>query len=219
MEARIALSAITNICFVFAYIGVGLIAVRFKKERARLKHAGQFGSPQMSPGTWYGAPNPPFFSNGDATYGNNSRNPGKEDKPIQCVTIYGGDTSYEPVYLPSSYPIFQKAPLPISLQIGYPLVIQRLVENLPRCRATDNQHATWLMIDPVSGLAPIAWQGGIGSVYVARPDRKPLTPEVLAAITDYVSLILDSFGDIDPGQIAQRYYDKARFERYLAQHN
>lgn len=220
MEARTALSFITNICFVFAYIGVVLIAVKSKKERARLKHVGQFGPPQMSPGTWYGAPNPPVFGNSGATYGNHSYDPRKEDKPIQCVTICGGDTntSYKPVYLPSSYPIFQNAPLPISLQIGYPLVIQRLVENLPRGRVTDNQHATWLTIDPVSGFAPMAWQGGIGSVYVARPDRKPLTSEVLGAIIDYVSLILDSFGEIDPGQIAQRYYDKARFERYLAQH-
>ncbi|MCJ1465049.1 hypothetical protein MMC07_003665 [Pseudocyphellaria aurata] len=219
VEAQTALNVITNIFFVLAYISVVLIAVRFKNERDRWRLAGQFGPPQTSPGTWYGAPNPPVFGNGGATYGNPSYNPRKEDEPIQCVTIYGGDSSYEPIYLPSSHPIFQNAPLPISLRIGYPLVIQRLVENTPRGQATDNQHATWLMIDPVSGFAPMAWQGGIGSVYVARPDRNPLTPAVLAAITDYVSLILDSFGELDPGQIAQKYYDKAGFERYLAQHS
>lgn len=94
----------------------------------------------------------------------------------------------------------------------------RLIPNLPRGRDTDNQHATWLMIDPGSGFAPPAWQGGIGSVHVARPDRSPLTTEILAGIVDYVSDILDAFGERDPAPIVRRYYDRARLDRYLVQH-
>lgn len=74
------------------------------------------------------------------------------------------------------------------------------------------------MIDPVSGFAPPEWQNSIGSVYVARSDRKPLTSEILAAITDYVGEMLDVFGEENPEPIVRRYYDKARLERYFVQH-
>ncbi|MCJ1429496.1 hypothetical protein MMC29_007411 [Sticta canariensis] len=145
----------------------------------------------------------------------------KEKSQIPCVKLYGqacGGSRYEDVHIPFSHHVFQTAPLPISLKFGYPLVMERLVQNLPRGMETDNQHATWLKIDPVSGFAPPAWQGGVGTVYVARPDRTPLTVEILAGITDYVSDILDAFGEMDPGSIARRYYDRTRLDRYLVQH-
>ncbi|MCJ1470658.1 hypothetical protein MMC07_009304, partial [Pseudocyphellaria aurata] len=145
-----------------------------------------------------------------------SNDPNHEKEPIRCVKIYSqgeGGGRYEEILLPFSHPIFQSDPLPVSLKFDYPLVLQRLVPNLSQRQETDNQHATWLMIDPVTGFAPPAWQGGIGSVYVARPDRAPLTTEILAAITDYVSDILDHFGTADAWPIVRRYYDRARLER------
>lgn len=150
-----------------------------------------------------------------------SNDPNNEKEPIRCVKIYSqgdGGGRYEDVRLPFSHQMFQSDPLPVSLKFGYPLVMQRLVPNLPRGQETDNQHATWLMIDPVTGFAPPQWQGGIGSVHVGRADRKPLTTEILAGITDYVSDILDQFGQEDAWQIVRRYYDRARLERYLVQH-
>lgn len=143
------------------------------------------------------------------------------NKQIPCVKLYGqagGGSRYEDVHIPFSHHVFQTAPLPISLRFGYPLVMARLDHNLPRGIETDNQHATWLQIDPVSGFAPPAWQGGIGTVYVARADRTALTVQILAGITDYVSDILDAFGEMDPGAIVRRYYDRARLDRYLVQH-
>lgn len=144
-----------------------------------------------------------------------------EQEPIQCVKIYGnadGGGRYEDVHLPFSHKIFQSTPLPISLKFGYPLVMDVIIPHLPRGQETDNQHATWLMIDPVTGFAPPAWQGGIGSVHVARPDRAPLTSDTLAAITDYVSDILDAFGERNPRPIVQRYFDRARLDRYFVSH-
>lgn len=129
----------------------------------------------------------------------------------------GGGGRYEDVHLSSSHPVFQTDPLPISVQLGYPLVMHRIVPNLARGVETDNVHATWLMIDPVSGFAPAAWQGGIGSVYVARPDRTPLTQAVLLGITDWLSFILDAFGEMPPEKIARIYYGKANLGRYLVQ--
>ena len=55
-------------------------------------------------------------------------------------------------------------------------------------------------------------------MYVARADRTTLTVETLAAVTDWVSRILDAFGDMDPGAVARLYYDKGKFERYLERH-
>ena len=135
---------------------------------------------------------------------------------MQCVKIYGGGGRYEEVQLPRSDRVFATAPLPVSVRIGYPLVMKRVVPTaLPRGPDTDNRHATWLMIDPETGFAPPEWQGGIGSVHVARPDGQPLTSDTLAGITDYVSDILNAFGD---DRSVRGYYHRAKLDRYLARH-
>ncbi|KAG4437318.1 hypothetical protein IFR05_007214 [Cadophora sp. M221] len=106
-------------------------------------------------------------------------------------------------------------PLPITAKCGHPLVMFREVEGLQQGSGTDNQHATWLNIDPKSGFAPPNWQGGIGTVVVAAADGKPLSVPVLAAITDYVSEILDAFGD---GKAPSTRYSKARLESFIVRH-
>lgn len=80
----------------------------------------------------------------------------------------------------------------------------------------DNQHGTWLMIDPVTGLAPAEWQGGIGNVIVARADGEALDTPMLAAITDYVSDVLDAFGK--GVGAAQKYYNRGRLDKFIADH-
>ena len=93
--------------------------------------------------------------------------------------------------------------------------MSRLVENLPRGRQTDNQHATWLNMDPESGFAPPEWQGGIGSVVVANADGTSLDSNTLGAIVDYVSEILDAFGD---GEVPRRKYNRRMLDQFLEQH-
>lgn len=140
------------------------------------------------------------------------------DNLIECVKIYGGQGGrYEAAYLPRSSKIFS-SPLPITQKFGYPLVINRLQSRLPRGAETDNQHATWLMIDPVSGFAPPAWQGGIGHVYVACADFSPLKVEILSGIVDYVSTILDMFGEGSPSAV-QKYYNRQRLDFFLEKYN
>jgi hypothetical protein len=102
------------------------------------------------------------------------------------------------------------------MQFGYPLVMARLVENLPRGRGTDNQHATLVDIEPQSGFAPEHWQGGIGTVIVASADGKPLSLNVLGAITDYVSIMLDVFGE--QGRVPTERYNRAALDAYIAGH-
>lgn len=94
--------------------------------------------------------------------------------------------------------------------------MHRVVANLPRGSATDNQHSTWLNIDPETGFAPEHWQGGIGEVIVASADGKPLSLDTLSAVTDYVSDILDVFGDGEGAP--RRMYSRAKLDAYIQNH-
>lgn len=55
-------------------------------------------------------------------------------------------------------------------------------------------------------------------MFVARPDREPLSHVVLAGITDYISDILDAFGEENPQPRVRSHYNRARLDRYLVQH-
>jgi hypothetical protein len=138
-----------------------------------------------------------------------------EPQSIPCVKIHSPQTRYENITVPSTHPIFTSKALPVTVKFGYPLVMARLVENLPQGPQTDNQHATWLNIDPESGFAPSQWQGGIGSVVVANADGTPLDSDTLGAIVDYVSGILDAFGN---GEVPRRKYNRRTLDQFLAQH-
>ncbi len=49
---------------------------------------------------------------------------------------------------------------------------------------------------------------------MVRADRKPLYMAELAVITDYVSDILDAFGDgMDGAEVGRRYYQKEKLVR------
>ncbi|CAF9932803.1 MAG: hypothetical protein ALECFALPRED_005382 [Alectoria fallacina] len=114
------------------------------------------------------------------------------------------------------HPIFKTSPVPISQKIGFPLLVQRPTQQSVRGPLGANQHATWLMIDPITGFAPAEWQGGVGNVIVARSDGKPLDTATLGAITDYISDILDAFGD-GVGAV-QKYYNRGRLDKFIADH-
>ncbi|KAK0117547.1 hypothetical protein ONS95_011885 [Cadophora gregata] len=141
--------------------------------------------------------------------------PSSEPQKISCVKIHSPRTRYEAVEIPSDHPVFKTKALPVTAKFGYPLVMFREVEGLSRGSGTDNQHATWLNINPTTGFAPDNWQGGIGTVVVAAADGKPLSVPVLSAITDYVSEILDAFGD---GGVPTARYSKPRLDKFIARH-
>jgi MYND finger len=144
-------------------------------------------------------------------------------RDIPCVKIlsHGEGRRYEAITLPSTDPIFTSEPLPVTVRFGYPLVMKRTHFNLGRKPDTDNQHATWLNIDPNTGWAADKWQHSIGSVIVANPDRTPLKVATLAAITDYISEILDEFGEGGPESVKKKYYGQRRRElldKYIVRH-
>ena len=138
---------------------------------------------------------------------------------VKVVKIHaqtGGGGRYSMSRLLSEDPTFTMKPVPISQKIGFPLIVRRPTIESARGLLTDNQHATWLMIDPTTGFAPAEWQSGVGDVIVARADRQALETETLAAITDYISDILDAFGN--GLRAAQKYYSRDRLDKYIADH-
>ena len=149
--------------------------------------------------------------------------PTKPVGDIACVKILssGDGGCYKAITLPSTDPIFTYEPLPVTVRIGYPLVMKRTHFNLERMPETDNQHATWLNINPATGWAPDLWQHSIGSVIVANLDRTPLKVSTLGAITDYVSDILDVFGEEGPESVKRKYYGRRNrqlLDDYISQH-
>ena len=93
---------------------------------------------------------------------------------------------------------------PISSLLGFPLRITRVQ---PRSKLTkpehfDNQWATWMMVNVVSGIAPPKWDSMIGSVVVWRPDGGAVSADDMCLFNDYLCGILDRYasGTVDPGQ-------------------
>lgn len=142
-----------------------------------------------------------------------------KDGIIKIVKIdgqTGGGGRYSRFWVMPEDPIFKTKPVPISEKIGFPLLVRRAMSESIRGPLTDNQHATWLMIDPVTGFAPAEWQCRVGNVLVARADGQALETKTLGAITDYISDILDAFGS-GLGR-AQKYYNRDRLDKYIADH-
>ena len=129
---------------------------------------------------------------------------------------------YKKAKVPPNDDIFNQAAAPITQSFGFPLILRRMkpfsAHRAPSAN-DDNMHATWLMIDPGHGFAPPEWQSAVGDVLVVRADRKPLYMAELAAITDYVSDILDTFGDgMDGAEVGRRYYQKEKLVRFSKGH-
>lgn len=127
-----------------------------------------------------------------------------------------GGVRYSELEIPRDHSIFKTSPVPVSQKIGFPLLVQRPSKASERGPPGDNQHATWLMIDPVTGFAPAEWQGRVGNVIVAKPGGEALDAATLGAITDYISDILDAFGD--GVGAARKLYNRGRLDKFITDH-
>ncbi|XP_044718877.1 putative ectomycorrhiza-upregulated zf-mynd domain-containing protein [Hirsutella rhossiliensis] len=81
--------------------------------------------------------------------------------------------------------------------IEVPLVLDRTGTQSVNEADLDNQIATYLNIDANSGFAPPDWQSQVGTVVVARKDRKPFYPQHLEGVWMFCDHILDLFGEGD----------------------
>lgn len=98
--------------------------------------------------------------------------------------------------------------------LDFPIVVHRV--GTPDNGAfdhLDNQAITYIHITTETGLAPPEWQSGIGTVIVARKDKKDLSPEHYEAIWMYYDHILDYFGE---GEGAPKHlFTRQAFERWF----
>ncbi|KAI1755752.1 hypothetical protein F4782DRAFT_538221 [Xylaria castorea] len=81
--------------------------------------------------------------------------------------------------IPANYAIFSQSVPPVPQLIEVPLVFHRLGTRSAIRADLDNQIVTYMNIDAVSGFAPPEWTSFVGTVIVARKDKKPLLPHHL----------------------------------------
>lgn len=93
---------------------------------------------------------------------------------------------------------------------GCPLIVKRLADG----SSGDNQWATWLMIDPISGFAPQEWQRNVGKTLVYRPGGLDLDIDDMSSINEFLGDLLDRYSDgpgFDPGS----WLNPDKFQRYI----
>lgn len=114
--------------------------------------------------------------------------------------------------IPADHPIFSQTVPPVPALIEVPLVLHRVGTLSANQADLDNQIATYLKIDADSGFAPPAWQSHVGTIVVARKDRKPLLPQHLEGVWMYCDHILNLFGEGEGAP--RRLYNRQAFEKW-----
>lgn len=116
--------------------------------------------------------------------------------------------------VPSNHPIFTNSVPPVPALLDFPVVIHCVgTAGNGTTGYLDNQAITYIHVDPNTGFAPPDWQSGIGTVIVARKDKKDLPPEHYEAIWMYCDRILDYFGEGEGAP--ERLYSRQAFERWF----
>jgi hypothetical protein len=110
---------------------------------------------------------------------------------VPCESEGRGSSRWSATTVPAHHPVFSQT-VPLILQlIGIPLVIYRVGTQSANRSDRDDQVATFLNIYDDTGLASPYWQGYVGTVIVARKDRKPLLPQHVESLWEFCSRILD----------------------------
>ncbi|KFA68155.1 hypothetical protein S40285_10673 [Stachybotrys chlorohalonatus IBT 40285] len=123
-----------------------------------------------------------------------------------------GLSQWSSITIPADHPVFWQPVPPLAQRLNIPIAIHREGTKSPNRADLDNQIATYLAIDPESGFAPLSWQSGVGTVIVARKDRKPFLLQHLEVRFDYTANILDRFGDGDGPPLSM--YNWQAFDRW-----
>jgi hypothetical protein len=116
-------------------------------------------------------------------------------------------------------PIFHSLPTEISTLIELPLLVVRLVprQDMPADPYHKNRPATFLHMRACSGFAGIDWQQRVGSVLVARADRKPLSCLHLEGIWRYHWMMLRDVNAITGGMgVSVTKFTRKGFEAFWA---
>ena len=130
---------------------------------------------------------------------------------VRCEMEKGNFPPWSATTIPQDHPVFSQPVAPVPALIEIPLVLHRVGTRSTNRADLDNQIATYLNIDADTGFAPPAWQSHVGTVVVARKDKKPLLPTHLEGVWMYCDRILDLFGE---GDIPRRLYNRQAFQKW-----
>ena len=131
---------------------------------------------------------------------------GYEGKLVECQYVEPGHPfgRVKSVGYPEEHPMFAVnfGNTPVLNRCGFPLVIVRYPYNRqirPRSHY-DNQFATYMLINVLSGFAPPEWQSYVGPVLAYRPQTEDQYVQHFSSLDfeivwDFLSGILDQFGE------------------------
>lgn len=135
----------------------------------------------------------------------------KNEGLISCV-IMTSPMDCKQVFLKADDPVFDSStPSPAMWKCDIPLCLQQIEPGF------NNQWCTYLMIEPVSGMAPYPWCD-LGKVLLCRRDRMPITPEHVHQLGDFICDIVNSFGGEDDSNIHKYRMTKEAFLSFLQEH-
>jgi hypothetical protein len=141
-----------------------------------------------------------------------------------------GSNKYEAVEVGDRHAIYGTQPTDLSRQFGLPLLVQKLPPNPTWQQGSekgsiDNEQASILYlemnVDSDSWCTPQRdWQQGVGSVLVARKDKKSINPQQLSAMIEYCKLASIGASQIPADvmarkEYAQKVFSQAAFEAFL----
>ena len=131
---------------------------------------------------------------------------------IPCKADKHKSLPWSATTIPADHPVFSQSVPPIPALIEVPLVLHRVGTRSANQADLDNQIATYLNIDADSGFAPPVWQSHVGTIIVARKDKKPLLPQHLEGVWMFCDRILDLFGAGNGAP--RRLYNRQAFETW-----
>ncbi|KAH8654885.1 hypothetical protein BGZ61DRAFT_571138 [Ilyonectria robusta] len=129
---------------------------------------------------------------------------------VRCEVEKRKFPPWSTIRITEDHPVFSRPVPDVPRLIEVPVVLYRVGTQSSNQADLDNQIATYLNIDADSGFALPEWQSHVGTIVVARKDRKSLLPQHLEGVWMYCDRILDLFGE---GEGAPRMlYSQKAFE-------
>ncbi|KAH7111940.1 hypothetical protein B0J13DRAFT_461604, partial [Dactylonectria estremocensis] len=114
------------------------------------------------------------------------------------------------IRITEDHPVFSRLVPDVPRLIEVLVVLYRVGTQSSNQADLNNQIATYLNIDADSGFALPKWQSHVGTIVVARKDRKSLLPQHLEGVWICCDRILDLFSE---GEGAPRIlYSRKTFE-------
>lgn len=116
-----------------------------------------------------------------------------------------------------SDPIFSSTPLPISVLLGVPLLMRRLLAKpAPSSPHFENPLASQLQIDPAESTNQSPRGSTLGTVLIVRADKEPLQKELVDRICAYHAKLLSLAQQRGPGGMTEVVKTMATPEKFLA---